>query len=234
MKSLAWAPDGRRLALLRSGTAVHVYFIDARTHVKIPRLDKAAGVAFSPDGRVLAIDAETKASGRGVYLLDQVDVVQGEARIHFASGAPVVKPAGWSDTRITFSPDGRRVLVVDRQDWVRPGFPAKGQRVYLADTATGEPRPLPPIIERADKERPLDFAWQPDGRIGGVLYMDGRRYGCLLDGETADLRRQEEDADDSWAPWLEPPCMSSRIARSVDGRRFAIAQGTAVRLYEFD
>ncbi len=226
--SPSWSPDGRRLAVcMTDDVRVHV----GRWQIKIRGLDRPSAASFTPDGKFLAVVAHRKPYGKGLFLLDQVDIENGEARIHFASEKPLLKLDDLG--RMTFSPDGRRVLIVN-QFWARPAFPAKGQRVFLADTATGAPCPLPPIIEQCDEDRPVDLAWQPDGQMGGLLYQGGRRYGCAIDGETLQLRDQMEDCDGTWAEWLNAPMTGTALPRSADGRRFAIRRDNKIVLYEFD
>lgn len=244
MRCLAWSPDGR-FCVLCTGGKITAHFPPGTQRAplgrkfRISKFDWPTAAAFSPDGRFLAVHARQKQYGRGLYLLDQVDIVNNQARTHFAFDRPLLLSDELTESRISFSPDSRRVLLVN-SFWARPGFPVKQERVFLADTETGAALPVPEIVKDADKDHPVDFAWQPDGNIGGLFNHGGRRYGCLLEGASGKLLRYAEDAESAWTAWmpwrewLTPPMTSNFAARSPDGRRFAITgkQGV-IQLYQF-
>lgn len=71
---LAWAPDGRRLAVaVKSGPSDAIALLDVETrratHLRIPGLDAVVSLAWAPDGRRIAFEG-TQGPNSDLYVLD--------------------------------------------------------------------------------------------------------------------------------------------------------------------
>jgi tetratricopeptide (TPR) repeat protein len=104
------------------------------------------GLAFSPDGKTLAIARHRDSSGVGSVIL--LDV---------ASRKPIGQPIPGPEYLLCFSPDGRHLLT------------AEGPTVRLWDAATGQPLGLP-SFESASVS---SIAFQPDGQMILSAATDG-------------------------------------------------------------
>ncbi|HZY87801.1 MAG TPA: serine/threonine-protein kinase [Gemmataceae bacterium] len=261
--ALSFSPDGRRLATAGEdrGRPLQVCLWDATTGRLIrttpvaadgpggarpaaPHVNDVAprgGVAFSPDGRLLA-----SAGGRTVRVCDP------------ATGRQLLSlTTGCSARQLTFSPDNRRLAVCDKdrtlEVWALPddrragavtpplrlklltaqteealplAFSPDGTRLAVAeadgvvrvrDTATGKVcRAL-----KGHKPGPLSVAYSPDGRRLATGSYDGTvKVWDALRGPKGDLAFLELA--------LPPGDMGFYgVAFSPDGRRLATASGVA-------
>jgi hypothetical protein len=130
--SVAFSPDGKRLAVGQAGT---VSLWDAATgkELSVPAGSKGvASLAFSPDGKLIAVGA-----GGTVRLLDA------------ASGKEVrAMPGANPVVAIGFSPDGKVIAVADKDT------------VHLFDLASGKEMRAVKVATR-----PASISFSPDGKL---------------------------------------------------------------------
>ena len=153
LSSLAWSPDGRRLALLSDAEAagqlqVHLVEVGPGTTRRLTSLKGELGtLRFSPDGTTLAFlftlnaraaagPVAAKPTETGVIGV-RMDV-QRLAALDVASGrVRTVSPANLYVHEFDWAPDGRR--------WVATAAPPPGDdgwyssKLYAIDASTGEP-----------------------------------------------------------------------------------------------
>ena len=132
------------------------------------------GLAFSPDGRQLAV--ATRVVGAGKDLLKTWDAATGAEVRSFT----VLSKSAAEWRLVGFSPDGRSLVIIVRSaDWPR------SYKVQLLDAATGAERLT---LEGTKRTLELeDVAFSPDGRLiaaGG----EGRIW--LWDGDSGKLKRE--------------------------------------------
>lgn len=130
--SPSWSPDGRTVALLASPESAgvggqarldvpwSVYLLDVaslRTRRLLGGLGGAAGLTWSPDGRWLALTADIRGRGTGLWLFSP------------ATGALRLVGATRSLGVPAWSPEGRRIAAIEN---LSPGWPPR-TRVAIAD-----------------------------------------------------------------------------------------------------
>jgi WD40 repeat protein len=161
--TMAFSPDSR---LLATGGHVHdLNLWDAASGKGVwdrppKQSDMIMHVAFSPDGRSIAVACYDGL----VHVLD------------VSSGRPFFPPLPHSGqaVRVTFSPDGRRLVTQDLSAghlWDLSG----GRRV-------GAPMPYPPTSE--DRRGDVQARFSPDGKV--LLLSSGYGSFRLWDGDTAE------------------------------------------------
>jgi RNA polymerase sigma factor (sigma-70 family) len=135
VQALAYSPDGKKIAAVGAGRAITLW--DAATGKEIHRFPNRAqpnGLAFSPDGKLLATtDAPT------CHLWD---VATGK-ELRQLTGHQVVV------SRIVFSPDGKRVATASMDGTVRLWDPATGAERQRLDHG---------------QDAPYTVAFSPDGK----------------------------------------------------------------------
>jgi tetratricopeptide (TPR) repeat protein len=173
---VTFSPDGR---LLASGGARAITFWDPATGAALRSLPSAGGeVWFSPDGRLLAVSGpqavEVREAGSGREV----------CRLPHGAGH---RTFGYYDeecTDLAFSPNGRRLAGVDRE------------QVRLWDVQAGQEL----LTLRGAPPRPADggfnpaLAWSPDGR---------RLAASNWDGSISVWEGLEEGPADPAAAWQE-------------------------------
>lgn len=207
----AWAPDGRRLAFVRtskpSPDRSRIYLLDVaggRATALTPggRQIQSIDPAWSPDGRQIAY---TRWNSRGEVGENAIVVAQADG-----SGERVLRRVGLDGQpdvmgQPAWSPDGAQILytryTTDRRHNFRPSL-------HVMDAATGDSRPL-----AGDA---ADGAWSPDGRriaFSGVrdgngkwcyeqCFISGEIYVMESDGTNLErlTRNRGNDAAPSWSP----------------------------------
>jgi DNA-binding winged helix-turn-helix (wHTH) protein/Tol biopolymer transport system component len=172
----AWSPDGRKLAYLKivytpgysdeSVTLETLDLVNNKTEVVLSDYKLQAGVAWTPDGRILfsRIDEPPNAAQSNVWAL-RVDSHSGQS-----SGEPV---------RLTNGPDGKMVL----------GLSADGKRVAYLRTNVEPTVYVAQInaktrefdgVERLtlDEQESRPYEWTPDGKA--VLFLSNREGGVHI------------------------------------------------------
>jgi Tol biopolymer transport system component len=155
-----WSPDGKQIALWQKGGFL---FLSAHGGEKTRDLsvagmeDTASGMAWSPDGKLIACSGTDKQKREGVFL---ITVETGETRL-------LVPLKGWANS-LTWSPDGKTIAYGYRRG------------VYVVSVEDGEPRRIaaPPEKDKEDVfNRPV-FA--PDGRSVAYAYLKGPNCNTIL------------------------------------------------------
>jgi WD40 repeat protein len=147
--ALNLSPDGTLVATTGTDEAARVW--DAATGEEafsIPVQGFAEDVAWSPDGRLLAIAA----------------MERGEVEIVDRSGARVAvlrEDPGFGPLDVQFSPDGRLLATANISTGARPD--PKGQRVKIWDWARGEVVTAIPVASEG-------IAFHPDGERIAIAY----------------------------------------------------------------
>ncbi len=170
--SVAFSPEGRRIAALPNDNTVHIWSADGSSPPLVLRghTDQVRRIAWSPDGRrVVSASSDMtlrvwSADGAGEPL-----VLRGhEDRVYSAE----------------FSPDGRHIVSAARDKTVR---------VWNAD---GSGRP---VVLRGHDERVYGAAWSPDGRriVSASRDKTVRVWNADGSGEPLVLRGHTEAV--SWA-----------------------------------
>jgi WD40 repeat protein len=152
-----WSPDGSRVAVLTGPSAYNsIALYDGATGKLVRTLNTSTRgssatnnprIAFSPDGRRIACDVQPR-SGRGaISVLDTEsgkEVLSVTPPVGFAGGIPGGGEV--NSARLTFSPDGHRLLLFRRNtDTISEvdGKSATALRLYTLD-ATPLPEPKQP------------------------------------------------------------------------------------------
>ncbi|MHB8736877.1 MAG: hypothetical protein ACYC6M_16360, partial [Terriglobales bacterium] len=171
--AFAYSPDGRTLAVFAKDVSVQL--LDAATGDERRRLPSGSfegGILrFSPDGRTLAAMSLLR-NGRNA-VLQLWDVV---------SGREIRKWTVEQPSQITFSPDGRTLLMGGGGDFLLAGVT---QRTFHAwDVATGEDRPF----MATQHARVFSAAFAPDGRT--LAWGDAEGTITLWDVAASQVRRR--------------------------------------------
>ncbi|MFQ3662201.1 MAG: hypothetical protein SNJ69_07370 [Chloroflexaceae bacterium] len=171
--SVAYAPDGARVALGRNGQA---RIVDLASGAVAERdLQEYTGIAFGPDGATLALT--TVVSDENSRLVGQVelwDLATGTRRAVLAT-AP--EDFVFALSRLRFSPDGQRVSALARYGCAAIGF----SKIITWNTADGamvsEIQDLPPAVDGAGvlmDSAPTVLAFTPDGSTAAWRDPEGR------------------------------------------------------------
>lgn len=153
-----WSPDGREIAFVRrSGSDDAIYVVPALGGAERKICDSGVGVAWSPDGKRLAISTQPSASetsGIALWSLEtgQVDVL--------------TKPKPASDSLPAFSPDGRRLAFVR-------SFAFASREVFVMNIDGSGQKQL-----TFDKRATFGVTWTGDGE--DIVFSSNRRAGESL------------------------------------------------------
>jgi WD40 repeat protein/serine/threonine protein kinase len=236
VRSFAWSPDGKTLAVALEDNTLR--FADVTTGKGTRKLEGEAGqvigLAWSPDGKRLASIALAEPAFR-VW-----DAVAGKLQKRFALEGRTLSPA------IAWSSDGKTVAVGRHQGWNGLFDPDTGQLVRRLDggnsvTALAWSPDGKQLVLAADsgvrifnpatnkRMETLDgmevsrqiqsLTWSSDSRVlalGYNLSVDGMRV------EAATGRRQVPFPSDGW----------TEAAWSPDGKTFATLERAGVRLWD--
>ncbi len=155
--AVAFAPDGKTLAVggrtWRGGFGAKQGILqirDARTGVIVRKvddleLDDIWGIAYSPDGKTLAVAENTSARA---------------TVIDTATWTEAARFSTWRATSVAISPDGATLAVGQMKDFTPDGKPQHGGQVSLFDLAA--------------KARVRDLAAQPELVLAVDFAPDGR------------------------------------------------------------
>jgi Tol biopolymer transport system component len=187
-ESPEWAPDGTRIAFLRSletrsgggGEPSHVYVVPARggDPRRVSRGNRAeTGPAWSPDGRWIAFARETS-RGFAVFA----------ARTDGSRLIRLTRAGAWTDAiDPAWTPDGTRIAFT--------AYVSDNEDLYVMNRDGSAAEPL-----LAGPTQDSDPAWSPDGRLL-VFIRDGDVYTTDMEGN--DVRRVASGpgraADPSWS-----------------------------------
>jgi WD40 repeat protein len=205
---LAFAPDGRTLALAGKGGTIRLWDVELAKEVGVPggHEGPVRAVGFTPDGKAVITRDETGA----LWVWDPT-TGQGWGK---ARGTTETDPVPWhrvavtNDGKTLFSPDpDNNLRFWDRATGGRGGvFPSRkeGGGVRLFDVATGKERRSVPVPPDAPTERLL---LSPDGQ---TLALAGKTHTLVCDSATGRKIGLLEGVHDSGS-----------LAFSPDGRLLA-------------
>ncbi|MFF4235475.1 WD40 repeat domain-containing serine/threonine protein kinase [Actinomadura geliboluensis] len=150
-RPMAFSPDTKTLATSGDDKAVHLWDVaSGKIRKTLPQIQGVQSLAFSPDGRSLAV-----AVGNGPHYVQVWDI---------ATGKSVPMKTDYYAKALTFSPDGKSLA---------GGYAFSG-RFTVWDVATGKATEISP---RNATEIPC-LAFSPDGRT--VAASTGGYYGYEL------------------------------------------------------
>jgi Tol biopolymer transport system component len=155
----SWAPDGRRLAVARFGSGIHV--LDLRTG-SVRRLKGTTELddapVWSPDGKTIVFQRRVTATNWDLYRIDPTG--RGARRLT-RDALQQVNPA--------WSPDGSRLAFAEQQktgNWAISSMKIDGSdRKLLTDSRISSQNP----------------SWSPDGKIALVLQEGSRDSIAVID-----------------------------------------------------
>jgi Tol biopolymer transport system component len=213
--SIAWSPDGRRIAFTRwltpgwrgpSETDIFVADADGSNVRRLTRSKRADDPVWSPDGETIVFSQDEGPPASQFTGLWRVDADGGEPR------ELIPAEPGRVDIPSSFAPDGR-ALAFTRFVAPEPGAGASrpvAPAVHLLELASGEDRSL--------AENAADAAFSPDGRrVAFVSFRDRfrerfvdelERYGYelyVMDADGGNARRltrtrEMREQAPSWSP----------------------------------
>jgi WD40 repeat protein len=170
-----FSPDGAGLATVGDDGALVMW--DAAAGTPVGRFERAGteltNVAFSPDGRTLAVTGHGDADGGEVLLLDAATLA---LRHRWAIGAP--GPDGATDDTaagVAFSPDGRLVAVplfagrVDILDTADPGAAVRSVDGHAGLATDAQFAPDGAVLATAGADRSVRLWRVSDGREIGTF-----------------------------------------------------------------
>jgi WD40 repeat protein len=163
LTGLAVAADGRTLGLASNEGLVRLWRPTWLSERPVPMShapDEAWGVAFSPDGNLLASAGDNE---KGSKCLNVWNAASGSRRWTAAGHAALA-------TRVTFSPDGRLLASAGYDGYIKLWGPASGREQSSIDTHL---------------ERPRCLAFSPDGRL--LACGGGRRTPVTDESNVAQL-----------------------------------------------
>ena len=157
---LSWAPDSRSLLVVLSDSAgASLWLVPTAAGQRPRRLDINFGdigpPAISPNGRLVALDANLVISRRGgaTYTGNFLVLVP-------TSGGPARRLAGDEGAGAVWSPDGREIaFVADRQD-----TPGAGDQPYDTVKTIWPDGSHEQAVVRLPGMSLDDLSWSPDGR----------------------------------------------------------------------
>jgi WD40 repeat protein len=209
LRETALSPDGKVLAVVAGGTRV-VLFFDTRTYARIgdplslPDSSENMGIAFSPDGRRVAVGSDSV-----------VRVIEARTRVQKAETAVAGEAGG-----MVFTKDGSRLVVRLGGD---PGVDA---RIAVLNAATLKPigRPIEPgsfagayvgVWYAAPQ-----FALMPDDRF------------LLTASEDRELAQWDLRSGRKKRTWTIEEGTAPALAVSPDGRTAAVGMRDGVQLVD--
>jgi TolB protein len=154
----SWAPDGRRLAVARFGSGIHV--LDVRTG-SVRRLKSTSEVddspAWSPDGRTIVFQRRVTGTNWELYRIDPTG--RGVRRL---TRDPL------QQVNAAWSPDGSRLAFAEQQktgNWAISSMKIDGSdRKLLTDSRISSQNP----------------SWSPDGKKIALVLQEGSRDSIAL------------------------------------------------------
>ena len=202
--SLAFSPDGKRLAAYDAGGTVRLWDVASREHVAtIDAHENGSwsghrGIAFSPDGRLLA-------TGGTRWTSFEVEETSEVKLWNVATGKPISATL-FGSAPVAFSPDGRLLATGSgiETKWfdldgleggTRQGENYGGNAVTLWEVSTGEPIAILPPWSRID-----DLAFSP----GGKRLVEMRSWEVVRLWDLSEWTLIDNDAASEPRAWLTP------------------------------
>lgn len=160
-----WAPDGQRIALLRSNTVainsptrygdLLIVNVDNGDETRLTRGKLVSGPAWSPDGRSIAMAIGTR--GDGVPTVPNSDIYD----LSLADGSlrQLTHTPATYESAPAWSPDGSQIAFARWK--LQTAFDGKGAIYVVKANGGGEELVLSP---RHFANGPYSLSWSPDGR----------------------------------------------------------------------
>jgi WD40 repeat protein len=160
----AFSPDGQRLAFItfaKGDNFLSIVDVETRKtqHIRVPQVDALTAVAWSPDGRTVAISGQmTGVSDLFLYNLDDNSVRR-------------MTNDKYADLQPAFSPDGRTVaFITDRGTGTTLDSLQFGEMTLATiDVASGAVRQLPTFAN----SKHINPQWGPNGDLYFIANPDG-------------------------------------------------------------
>lgn len=202
-QEMAWAPDGRRIALLGAPDTFDLFVADLTTNA-VSRITsdelQEGDFVWSPDGRYLAFTAFDSAFGD--QTLHAWDSVMGH-RVDF-SMAPVAEAAGINPT-LPFSFDQGLTFLDDSRFIFYPLSRRGSMGIWLADVSDGS---VEPVLTEAVSAA----AWSPEA--GAWVYARREEPGALWLLHPGDKEPTLLTDDQAYAPVWSPDGRTILYSRS--------------------
>jgi WD40 repeat protein len=202
--SLAFSPDGSRLAVTATNLTVEVWRVAERRSIPFDSYETwAYSVAYSPDGKYLAMGFQ---DGK-IRICDADD----------ARSCAVLKGHREAVSSLSFSPDGRLLFSCDNQaSYLHlSGSEETTVKTWDAAAALREQLPMPGMLTKGISV----LAYSPDGKT--LVAAGNSSQVMLLDAETHRLVRNLYESK----RWV------NAVAFSPDGRALATADAEEVRIW---
>jgi RNA polymerase sigma factor (sigma-70 family) len=169
---LAFTPDGKAIAVTSQGKVIHlIAFASGKTIREFPHDSSVLGIAFSPDGKLMAAGGYDHVKGN--YFARLWEVATGKELRRFMHGK-----TGYGIRSLAFSPDGK-TLATGGDD----------ARLRLFDVDSGkERRAFPKDGDRRMSRGSVAFA--PDGKTVAAARASIRLYDAATGKERLRIDRQ--------------------------------------------
>jgi Tol biopolymer transport system component len=190
-----WAPDGRRVAVVRLGSGIYVIDVASGSAHRVTRDESDDGPAWSPDGRTIAFTRQVTSTNPELHRVN-------------ASGGGIRRLTRdrFQQSNPAWSPDGSRIVFAEQQTNGNWGLVSMG--------LDGSDRKLLTSLRISCQ----DPAWSPDGKkVAFVLQESSGESLAVVDASGGTPRRLDtkkliQVASPSWSPNSKKIVFAARSA----------------------